>query len=149
MTNYREVFNAVLSNVGKIRDGKPRAHIYFASTARKSEDREILGAQAALKASVVDTGLFSDVQVLLADRDMIVEMWKASEGQVEATLRVIGSAAFPKAPGIEEGYVVTVKAKDFIEQVLIDKNDKLRTYVTLLAWRARSMPRLQTPSRTG
>ena len=50
MTNYREVFNAVLSNVGKIRDGKPRAHIYFASTARKSEDREILGAQAALKA---------------------------------------------------------------------------------------------------
>jgi len=126
MTNYREVFNAVLSNVGKIRDGKPRAHIYFASTARKSEDREILGAQAALKASVVDTGLFSDVQVLLADRDMIVEMWKASEGQVEATLRVIGSAAFPKAPGIEEGYVVTVKAKDFIEQVLIDKNDKLR-----------------------
>jgi AIPR protein len=79
-----------------------------------------------LKASVIDTGLFSDVQVLLADRDMIVEMWKASEGQVEATLRVIGSAAFPKAPGIEEGYVVTVKAKDFIEQVLIDKNDKLR-----------------------
>ena len=79
-----------------------------------------------MKASVVDTGLFSDVQVLLADRDMIVEMWKASEGQVEATLRVIGSAAFPKAPGIEEGYVVTVKAKDFIEQVLIDKNDKLR-----------------------
>jgi hypothetical protein len=38
----------------------------------------------------------------------------------------IGSAAFPKAPGIEEGYVVTVKAKDFIEQVLIDKNDGLR-----------------------
>jgi hypothetical protein len=85
-----------------------------------------LGAEAALKASVVDTGLFSDVQVLLADRDIIVEMWKASEGHVEATLRVIGSAAFPKAPGIEEGYVVTVKAKDFIEQVLIDKNERLR-----------------------
>jgi hypothetical protein len=126
MTNCREVFNAVLNNVGKIRDGKPRAQIYFASTARKSEDREILGAQAALKASVFDTGLFSDVQVLLADRDTIVEMWKASEGQVEATLRVIGSAAFPKVPGIEEGYVVTVKAKDFIEQVLTDKNERLR-----------------------
>ena len=126
MTNCREVFNAVLSNVGKIWEGKPWAQIYFASTARKSEDREILGAQAALKASVVDTGLFSDVEVLLADRDIIVEMWKASEGQVEATLRVIGSAAFPKAPGIEEGYVVTVKAKDFIEQVLSDKNNRLR-----------------------
>ncbi|HXW72376.1 MAG TPA: AIPR family protein [Methylocella sp.] len=126
MKNCREVFDAVLSNVGKIRDGKPRAQIYFATTARKSEDREILGARAALQASVVDTGLFSDVQVLLTDRDTVVELWKASEGQVEATLRVIGNAAFPTVPGIEEGYVVTVKAKDFIEQVLTDKNERLR-----------------------
>jgi len=98
-------------SVTSARFERERAQIYFASTARESEDREILGAQAALKASVVDTGLFSDVQVLLVDRDMIIEMWKSSEGQVEATLRVIGSAAFRKAPGIEEGYVVPLKQR--------------------------------------
>ncbi len=31
-----------------------------------------------------------------------------------------------KAPEIEEGYVVTVKAKDFIEQILTDANGRLR-----------------------
>ena len=88
MTNCREVFDAVLRNVGKIRDGKPRAKVYFATTARDSEDREILGAREALKATISDTGYFSETEVTLANRDSIVEMWTAAEGQVEATLKV-------------------------------------------------------------
>jgi hypothetical protein len=126
MTNCREVFDAVLRNVGRIRDGKPRAQVYFVTTARESEDREILSAREALKTSVADTGYFTEIEVTLTNRDSIVEMWTAAEGQVEATLRVLGSAAFPKAPEIEQGYVVTVRAKDFIEQILTDKNDRLR-----------------------
>lgn len=126
MENCREVFDAVLSNVGRIRDGKPRAQAYFATTARASDDREILAAQEALKAAIVDTGYFCHVEVTLANRDSIVEMWKAAEGQIEATLKVLGSAAFPRAPGIEEGYAVTVKAADFIQQILTDGNNRLR-----------------------
>lgn len=38
-------------------------------------------------------------------------------------------AAFLKAPGIAEGYVVTVRAKDFITRILTDKNGKLRQRV--------------------
>lgn len=129
MATCREVFDAVLRNVGKIRDGKPGAQCYFATTARASEDREILAAQKALKAAVVDTGFFSSVESTLSNRDSIVELWKAAEGQVEATLPVLGMAAFPKAPGIEEGYVVTVKVKDFIQKILTDKNDRLRQRV--------------------
>jgi hypothetical protein len=126
MNNAREVFDAVLKNVGKIRDGKPRAEAYFVTTARDADNREILAARQALESSVADTGYFSSVHVTLLSRDGIIELWKAAEGQIEATLKVLGSAAFPKAPGIEQGYVVTVKAKDFIEQILSDKNDRLR-----------------------
>ena len=115
-----------LKHVGKIRDGKPKAQAFYASTARASEDREILAAQQAIKTSLENTGYFSSVEVVLANRDTIVEMWTAAEGQVEATLRVLGSAAFPRTPGIEEGYAVTVKAKDFIDQILVDKNGRLR-----------------------
>ncbi|WP_367086026.1 AIPR family protein [Pseudomonas sp. HOU2] len=122
----REVFESILSHVGKMRDGKPNAHCYFATTARSSEDREILAAQKALKSSLGNTGYFNHVDVTLSNRDTIVEMWGAAEGQVEATLPILGQAAFPKAPGIDEGYVVTVKAVDFIKQILADKNDRLR-----------------------
>jgi hypothetical protein len=64
--------------------------------------------------------------VTLINRDSIIEMWTAAEGQVEATLKVLGTAAFPRTPGIDEGYAVTVKVKDFIEQILTDSNGRLR-----------------------
>lgn len=124
--NAREVFDGVIKHVGKIRDGKPKVQAFFATTARASQDREILSARQAIKASLENTGYFSNIDVVLVNRDSIVEMWKAAEGQVEATLRVLGSAAFPRTPGIEEGYAVTVRAKDFINQILVDKNGRLR-----------------------
>lgn len=122
----REVFDATLRNVGKLRGGKPNVRCYFANSARVAEDREILAARDALARAVSDTGYFGSVDAELVDRDSIVEMWTAAEGQVEATLKVLGMAAFPKAPAIEEGYVLTVKAKDFIEQILVDQNGRLR-----------------------
>lgn len=102
MKNAREVFDTVLTHVGKIRDGKPKAEIYFATTARAADAREILAAGSAIQKSVVGTGYFSSVHVELVNRDSIVELWTAAEGQVEATLKVLGMAPFPKTPGIDE-----------------------------------------------
>ena len=122
----REVFDAILKNVGRLRSGKPSAYCFFVTTAKASSDKEILAAQKALRKSVNATGLFNDVKMDLLNRDSIVELWKSADGQIEAALKVVGMAAFPNAPGIEEGYVVTVKAKDFVEQVLTDSNGRLR-----------------------
>jgi methionine synthase II (cobalamin-independent) len=59
LAECREVFDAVISKVGKIRHGKPAVECYYATTARTAEDREIVAARRALKDSVEDTGLFS------------------------------------------------------------------------------------------
>ncbi|SCC22530.1 MULTISPECIES: AIPR family protein [unclassified Gordonia (in: high G+C Gram-positive bacteria)] len=126
LENGREVFDEVLSKVGRIRNGKPNARIYFATTARESSDREIIAAIDSLRTSVEDTGLFHEVDAVLIDRDLIVELWTSSDGSVEATLKLLGNAPFPATPGIDESYVVTVRAQDFISSILSDKNGKLR-----------------------
>lgn len=126
IASAKDVFDRVIQNVGKLRGGKPNVICYFANTARAADNREILGARKAMESSLRETGLFRSVKVELLDRDRVIDFWTAAEGQVEATLRVLGSAAFPKAPEIEEGYVVTVKAKDFIEHILTGSNGRIR-----------------------
>ncbi|WP_395309301.1 AIPR family protein [Mycobacterium sp. AMU20-3851] len=126
LESAKEVFDAILSKVGRIRNGKPNARLYFATTGRKSEDREIKAARESLRAAIEDTGLFHEVEVELIDRDMIVELWTASEGPVEATVKLLGNAPFPATLGVDESYVVTVRAKDFIDSILVGKNGKLR-----------------------
>ncbi|MCX7378325.1 MAG: AIPR family protein, partial [Alphaproteobacteria bacterium] len=129
MKNVKEIFNSLIRFVGKIRDGKPKIDVFFATTARAATDREILAAQRAMKNALDDSGYFIASNVTLVNRDSIVTLWNAAEGQVEATLKILGSAAFPKTLGIDEGYVVTVVAKEFIDQVLKDKNGRLRQQI--------------------
>jgi hypothetical protein len=126
MRNAAAVFSAVIKNVGKLRGGKPKGVAYFATTGMKPEDREILAAFSALERSAEKTGFFSEFKVEGLDRDRIVSLWNSADGPVEATLPVLAMAAFPKAPDVEEGYVVTAKARDFIEHVLSDATGKLR-----------------------
>ncbi|AWK85003.1 AIPR family protein [Azospirillum thermophilum] len=122
----KELFDEIIKNVGKIRGGKPQIHCFFGTTARKTTAREITAAFRTLKRTVDDTGFFSDVVVVPVDRDHIIEMWDNADGPVEANLTVFASAPFPKTPGVEESYVVTARAKDFVRNVLSDKNDNLQ-----------------------
>ncbi|MPR12025.1 AIPR family protein [Microvirga tunisiensis] len=122
----REMFDHILKNVGKLRGGKPQAHCYFATTAREPSEREILGAFKALQTEIDNTGLFTEAVIKPLDRNKLVDLWGQADGPVEASLPAFAIAAFPKAPGVEEGYVVTVKAQDFINRRLSDNNNKLR-----------------------
>jgi hypothetical protein len=60
------------------------------------------------------------------DRDQLVVLWDKADGPVEAKFSVFADAAFPKTPGVDESYVVTAKAIDFVDAVLRDKNGNLR-----------------------
>lgn len=60
------------------------------------------------------------------NRDALITLWTHVDGPVEATLPVFANAPFPKSPDIEESYVVTVKAADFVNELLSDENGNLR-----------------------
>jgi hypothetical protein len=53
-----------------------------------------------------------------AHREAIHEFWLASGGPVEARLPTVGYAPFPAAPNINNAYVATVSARNFIDSVL-------------------------------
>lgn len=126
LSNAAETFSALIKNVGKLRAGKPRVVCIFATTAQAPAEREILAAFKAFRNSLEALGLFSEVKVEPLHRDQLVDLWNAADGPVEATLSTIAMATFPKAPGVEEGYVATVRAADFVKNVLSDSHGKLR-----------------------
>lgn len=126
LKNAKELFDKIIGNVGRIRGGKPRVECYFATTAGPVRDVEIAGALDAIRDTVSDSGLFSQTTATGLDRDQIVNLWLKADGPVEATLTVIQSAAFPKTPGVDESYVATAKALDFVNALLIDENQTLR-----------------------
>lgn len=127
LSDRKAMFNELLRHVGKIRGGKPRCECHFAATAGKPIPREIEASRKAAETAIKVPGYFGNVKVDLVDRDKIVSLWIAAQGQSEATLPVIGTAPFPKTPGIPQGWVVTAKAADFVDNILKDQDGRLRT----------------------
>lgn len=126
-----DTFNALVENVGRLSGGRPNCSAFFATTGQLPEEtsREIWAAKASAKAVIEDTGLFGSVDFELVGRDGLLDRWNSAEGAIETTLSVLGMASFPRSPKIEEGYVVTARAKDFVDSVLSDEKDKLRTNI--------------------
>lgn len=108
----KEIFDSIIKNVGKIKNGRPRIQCYFVNTANEAGDAEILAAGRTAKNRLDDSGLFYSAEVNLIGREQLLNLWIKSQGAYETTFEIIGSASFPKSQGIEESYVVTISARE-------------------------------------
>ena len=126
LLEMKRIFDFVIDNLGKVKGGKPSIYCCYASSAPENNADEIENSRKSFENNLKKTGLFSSFSVELLHRDKLLELYLASTGSYDAKFSIIGSASFPKSPGIEEGYVVTVKAKSFADAVLKDSNGNLR-----------------------
>lgn len=127
--NQRDLFDKIIENVGRVHSGKPRVFAYFATSAPSNQPTEISAAFRTFQKSLKRTGFFSGVETRPLCRDEIIDLWNKSEGPIEAKLPIIANAPFPKTKGIQESYVLTARAPDFVESILSDDNGNLRPRV--------------------
>jgi len=126
LAEKKKIFDIVISNLGKVKGGKPSFIAVYTSSADETIPKEIDAAKKAFLRQLESTGLFAQASVSLFGRDRLVEMYLGRVGAYEAKFTIIGSASFPKSDGIEESYVVTVSAKNFAAAVLRDQQGNLR-----------------------
>lgn len=122
----KEIFFEIISKLRKIKNGKPNTYCYFSTTGKYRGEQEIAAAFDSLRQRLDDVGYFHLSYAIPIDRDKVVDLWVKSYSPIDCTMKVIASASFPKSKGIEESYIVTVYAKEFLKKVLTDENDVLR-----------------------
>lgn len=118
LAEFRAMFKAVFENIGRLKNGLPDLHVYFLTAAPDTEAAEINAAFAIGEGALKKLAYSHDTKYIKAHRDYIHELWLAADGPVEARLPTIGYAPFPAAPSINNAYVATVQAKNFINSVL-------------------------------
>ena len=118
LADFRTMFQAVFENIGRVRNGRPDLGAYFLSAASDTNATEILAAFSVGKKALAALGYFHAVDYVMAHREVLHELWLGAQGSVEAQLPTVGYVAFPAAPSINNAYVATVHARDFIDTVL-------------------------------
>ncbi len=125
----REIFDVVVREVPKLRNGRPTLTARFVTTGQYQEPAALESALRDFIAQLNELGLFHTVDVRFIDRDELTKLWVGTYSGVEASLPLFSSAALPEITGIDEAYLAVVKASDFVNNLLVTREGSLRAQV--------------------
>lgn len=127
--NARDIFDVIIKNVPKIRGGRPTFTARYIATGIYKKPKELELARRQFINEIDDLGYFCDISVEFIDRDELTRTWIDTYSVVNAELPLFSNAPLPKINGIEEAYLAVVKAKDFVDNLLITDEGSLRNHV--------------------
>jgi len=127
--NAREIFDIVIKNVPKIRNGKPKIYAKYVTTGMYKKPKELEAAKRRFKSEIDEYGFFSEVNIEFIDRDQLTKLWINTYSNVTAELPTFSLAPLPSINGIDEAYLAVVKAEDYVKNLLLTEDGTLRGHV--------------------
>jgi hypothetical protein len=129
LAEARKIFDVVLKEVPKIRNGKPSLAARFVATGAYQKPSALETALSDFRTQLSELGLFDEDDIRFIDRDEITRLWVSTYSGTNASLDTFGTAALPSIADIDEAYLAVVRASDFVDQLLTNQDGSLRTHV--------------------
>lgn len=129
LNEARNVFDIVLNEVSKIRNGKPSLIARFVTTGNYQSPDALEIARKEFITQLNELGLFAEVDIKFLGRDDVTNLWVSTYSGISASLELFSIAPLPTISGIVEAYLGVVKASDFVQNLLVTGDGNLRTQV--------------------
>lgn len=129
LIEVRGMFDVVLDQVPKLRNGRPSLIARFVTTGIYQKPDALEVALKDFHRQATSLGIFHEVDIKFVDRDELTRMWVGTYSGVNASLPTFSTAALPNITGIDEAYLAVVKASDFVNNLLTTEDGNLRTQV--------------------
>ncbi len=129
LAEARGIFDVVLEQVPKVRNGRPSLIARYVSTGLYQKPDALEVALVDFKNQVAALGIFHEIDIKFVDRDELTRLWVGTYSSVNASLPAFTYAALPNIVGIDEAYLAVVRASDFVDNVLTTEDGNLRTQV--------------------
>ena len=119
-------FNVVIDNVPKVRNGKPNISCVYACTGIYKKPGPLEVSRKEFSDQVDALGLFNNIDIRFLARDELIKAWVASYSGVEVSLSMQDSASLPPIAGVEESYLVVVRARDYVNNIITNQDGTIR-----------------------
>lgn len=129
LSEARKMFDVVLQEVPKVRNGKPSLTARFVTTGQYKQPPALETALTDFRMQLSELGLFHDIDVRFIDRDELTRLWVGTYSGIDASLPAFSTAALPNIAGIDEAYLAVVRARDLVNNLLLTEDGNLRTQV--------------------
>lgn len=125
----RKIFDVVIDNVPKLRNGKPSVCIRFVGTGLYQCPSSLETAKVDFIRQLTDIGYFKEIDIQILGRDELTSLWVGTYSGAKAKLEMLSNAPLRTIDGINEAYLAVVKAADFVNELLVNESGDLRLQV--------------------
>jgi hypothetical protein len=125
----KAIFEVIIKKVPKIRGGKPSLTVRFVTTGTYQKPEALETAQIDFINQIEELGYFENLDIKFIGRDELTALWVNTYSGVSAQLNMFSNAPLPMISGINEAYIAVVKAKDFVQNLLITDEGNLQVQV--------------------
>lgn len=115
-----EILFYILSNPLKIKNNLPDIEIYYCTSGIYKAHPEHEGVLKLIESCVKEKTFFNKVKIKALDRQEIIHLHDAFSQDLTAKLKIENLFAIPSTKKVPQSYLAIVKAKDFIQNILLN-----------------------------
>lgn len=123
------IFDLLVENVSKITNGRANVYLKYVCTSNNPVAAEIEATRQNIIQRVDATGFFNSVDFEYIGLQQIIQLWDKTRYAISAVIQTKKLSPYPEMPGVTEAYLAIVPLKDFVENVLMDADKKLRVHI--------------------
>ena len=124
--NAKKIFNYIIENVSKIKNGRPTVCLRYVCTSTNDIAVEIEATRKNIETKIRKTEYFSNVDFIISGLSDIMKLWDSTNNNSEAKLPVEKSVSYPVMEGIKEAYIAIVSIKEYINNILLNQDGRMR-----------------------
>lgn len=125
----KAIFDLLIENVSKIANGRANAHLKYVCTSNNPIAKEIAATRENLIGNVESTGYFKSVDFEYIGLEQLIQLWDRTRHAISAVMQTKKLSPYPEMPGVTQAYLAIVPLKEFVENVLMDNEKKLRVHI--------------------
>lgn len=129
LIDCKNIFNYIINNVSKVKNGRPDCFMYFVCTSNNEIADEIEATRVSSIKKINNSGYFNNVEFQYVGLNRLMQLWTNMNGSESATLSVEKFIPYPTMGDITEAYIAIVSARELIEKLLINSEGKIKLHI--------------------
>lgn len=125
VTNKSLIIDEIYKNSKKFRKSKPCCHLYYLTTGRWIEDRNLVSRRDSVIQDLTNLNLFSFVNFSCLGADDIQKIFQSSRNAVSAEINFTNRTTLPDISGIEQSYIGYLSVPEFLK-IIEDENGDIQ-----------------------
>lgn len=113
------IISHILNNMVLVKN-KPKCLLYYVTTGRWCDDKNLISRIDAVKSDLLNENLFSTVEFIPVDADFLQKLFKATIDKIQAEIDFPDRITLPEMDKVQEAYLGILPASQFLGLVSND-----------------------------